>query len=157
MLDYKFSITLEQSARLTAELMVQLYDVHIPIQDKSKRCPEALSDCIYPPDSSHLIDHHYRQISDKIHDLHTLCNRLKTIKIYLLNTSVKQKMTNEIEIAALSNEIQDCWPASSSLKSHCKQLVCIPVLLDKLFCGVQGFHTSLGAGKAPIHSLFSPQ
>jgi len=143
---------IEECAAPTQELIVQVDGGHIPIQDKDKRSFEALSAIVYKPESIREIDKNHRQIINKNCVVSTQNDRLKTIKIYVLNAAREQGLVRETTVIGLANGTKNCWSILSALKPHCQTLECI---LDWFHIGKKSQNVNQALGSALEKSLES--
>ena len=114
-----------ECATAATELIIQVDGGHIPIKEKNQRSFEALAAIIYRPENLETIDEHHRQITDKSCVISAQSARLKTIKTYVVNATLKQGLTKQTHITALADGAHNCWSVISVLEPLCHNLECV--------------------------------
>ena len=102
----------EDSAPPALEVLVQVDGSHIPIQEKDKRSFEALSAVVYRPENICTIDQHQRQTESKNCVLCATDDDLATMKTYLLNAALQQRMFENTVVTALADGTLNCCLSS---------------------------------------------
>ena len=82
------------------DLLVQVDGGHIPIQDKNKRCFEALCAVVYRPENLQAVDLHHRQITNKTCVISAKEDKLQTMKTYVINAALKQGISIDTHVTA---------------------------------------------------------
>ena len=115
----------EECAKASKELILQVDGGHIPIKEKQKRSFEALFAVAYRPENLQPIDENHRQIVDKSCAISAQEDNLKTMKTYVLNTTLKQGLNSNTLVTALADGAQNCWSVIQALESYCRNIEAI--------------------------------